>query len=269
MKTILSIGLVLFSLTACHTHKTSTPSTMTETSTSIPWVKDMIDPAQANAMGEAIEKILVAAYPLYQQNKVVTYVQEVGTNVAKFSARPHHPVYEFFVLDTKEWINMGLPGGRVFISRGVLQHIENESELAALLGTSVANITHQHLLQWLKDNQKLDLTQAVTPTDEVWEKAYQQLRVMGFDADVMNEADRSGISYAMHAGYDPAGLQHILQRLTTLLEENPSLKEQGLLGANALAHRSSIGPIHLEQAKVHENVFSPRKGHFQSIKKYL
>ncbi len=269
MKKVSTTILLALTLVACHSQKTTKPSMARASSTEVRWVQDMLDPAKANAIGDGIEAYLLKAYPLYKQNEVVHYVKGVGAHVAMFSARPHHPKYEFFVLDTLEWINIGLPGGHIFISRGLLKEVQTEDELAGLLGSSIAHVTHQHLLTWMSEDQQLDLQQPNEISDAAWAATYDKLRVYWFEAEAMDQADQSGIVYAMHFGYDPAGLQNILTRLYDQLQNKPDLQEKGGLGINALAHRTSIGTIHLEQAKAHQDVFKSRDGRFESIQEYL
>ena len=150
------------------------------------------------------------------------YVAEVGARVAAVSDRPQLP-YEFHVLNSSVPNAWALPGGKIAVNRGLLVEMEDESELAALLGHEITHAAARHSAQSVERGMLLQgvvLATAVAFKDEKYGEYARggvqlttQLIDLRFGRDDEREADHYGTLYMHRAGYDPRGavaLQEVL-----------------------------------------------------------
>ncbi len=109
---------------------------------------------QERAIGQQVAGRLLGQYPLVANAKLQQYVNKVGRWVAQQSERPDLP-WVFGVIDSPSVNAFALPGGYVFISRGLYQQLGNEAELAGVLGHEIAHVQQKHHLKILKKGQWL------------------------------------------------------------------------------------------------------------------
>lgn len=152
------------------------------------------------------------------------YVQELGTRLAAVSERPHLP-WEFFVVDSALINAFSLPGGKIFVTRGLLAKLGSQAELAAVLGHEIAHVTAQHQGQQM--SQALVLTAAMVGLGVAAERSDEDwLRVLGVSTQVGGtiyllsfsrrqeyEADELALRYISRLGYHPAAMLRVLEKL--------------------------------------------------------
>ena len=85
----------------------------------------------------------------YQDPALAAYVNEVGTRLARYGERPELP-YEFKIVNDSSPNAFALPGGYIAISRGLLADLENEAQLAAVLGHEIGHVTARHSVQGMQ-----------------------------------------------------------------------------------------------------------------------
>lgn len=158
---------------------------------------------------------------VYKNPALQNYVSLVGKSVAEVSDRPEIE-YHFAVLNTDAPNAFATPGGYVFVSAGLLRLLQNEAQLAGVLGHEIAHITHKHALQTLKRSKMLSgltgLTMAAMDKDnslfdQVINEVSEVLFTRGLDKDLEFEADKFGMEYAYRMGYHPEGLKNFLRVL--------------------------------------------------------
>ncbi|GJL77094.1 MAG: hypothetical protein NPINA01_00830 [Nitrospinaceae bacterium] len=157
----------------------------------------------------------------YKNPVLQNYVNLVGKSVAEVSDRPEID-YHFAVLNTDAPNAFATPGGYVFISAGLLRLLNNEAQLAGVLGHEIAHITHKHALQTLQRGKVLSglsgLTMAAMDQDnnlfdQIINEVSEVLFTRGLDKDLEFEADKFGMEYAYRMGYHPEGLKNFLKIL--------------------------------------------------------
>ncbi len=152
------------------------------------------------------------------------YVQEVGRRLADRSPR-RDVTYSFAVLDMVEPNALSLPGGEIFVSRGLLVLLDSEDELAGVLGHEVGHVAARHAARRVTRAAPLavltalgaGITGLVIPAvgelfGDVGELANAAL-LAPYSRDQEREADRVGQEIVAAAGYDPAGLSRALLAL--------------------------------------------------------
>jgi predicted Zn-dependent protease len=203
-------------------------------------------------LGNGLAAGLLGAAPLHKNEQMQRYVNRVGRWIAAHSERADLP-WSFGVID-KETINaFAMPGGTVMISYGLLKRLQNESELAGVLGQEIAHVVQKHQLKAIQSGAWGDVATAVG-TEVVDRKLAgtgavgQAVRLSGvgqkgvelltngfllkpLDRSLEYEADRMGIVLAARAGYDPYGLVGVLQMLAQVKETD----EAGILATHPSA----------------------------------
>lgn len=173
-------------------------------------------------MGRESAAVLLGARPLVPDARIQRYVNTLGRWLAMQSERPDLP-WTFAVIDDNSFNAFSVPGGYVFITRGLLARMHNESELAGVLGHEIGHVLRKHVLKAMQTTQALTLTggnNAGLGKPMVDPKLQKQVSNMvtsywinGLGQDDEFEADRIGIVIAARAGFDPYGLPAVLQAL--------------------------------------------------------
>src|SRR5262249_27099770 len=100
-------------------------------------------------IGKKAKQEIVKEYGMVHDLDWQVYLDEVGQKVAKSSDRPNLP-YDFTILDTDILNAFAVPGGFVFVTRGILMEIADEAELAIVLGHEITHIAAWHGLEMLQ-----------------------------------------------------------------------------------------------------------------------
>lgn len=178
---------------------------------------------EENRIGKQIAGDLLGAVQLVRDDKLQNYVNLVGNWVALQSGRTDI-TWRFGVLDTEDINAFAAPGGYIFVTKGLYRRLNNEAELAGVLGHEIAHVSQKHHLKVLKQSSLIgELGKAVSSKAKDSDQAVQNLigngaeiMARGLDKNAEFEADRIGIVYAARAGYDPWGLPGVLQDMAAL-----------------------------------------------------
>ena len=182
-------------------------------------------------LGHGIAANLLGASPLLDNPRVQVYVNRVGRWLSLQTDRPDLP-WQFGVLQSTDLNAFATPGGTIFITRGLLQRLTNESELAGVLGHEIVHVLSKHHLAALQKSARMSIASDLAGEvirekgNPLMEKAVQagtEVYARGLDKDDEFEADRKGIVIATRAGYDPYGLPAVLQMLDAANAKDSSL----------------------------------------------
>ena len=161
-------------------------------------------------LGKQAHQQIMQEHGLYKDEALSAYVSKVGKRVALASGRPNLE-YHFTVLDAPLINAFALPGGYVYVTRGILANMNSEAELAFVLGHEVAHVAAKHGAQRMTQAQSVGalLTAASILLDGDSAKytnvvgKVAELSVLGYGRKNEHESDLLGVDYAMDAGYDP------------------------------------------------------------------
>jgi len=184
------------------------------------------------------------------------YVNEVGQRVAAVSDLPLD--YEFVVLNNSVPNAWALPGGKIAVNRGLLAELNNEAELAAVLGHEVVHAAAGHGAQAMTRGTLLQgamVIGAVATRDNEFSdyivgasKLGAQLITQSYGRDAERESDFYGIQYMVRAGYDPRAAVSLQQTFVRLSEGRNQSWMDGLFAS----HPPSQERVDNNQALVNE-----------------
>ena len=184
-------------------------------------------------VGRAVAARILSTYLLLENRKVTEYVNSVGKTVALHSDRPvTYGGYHFAILNSGEINAFSCPGGIIFITKGMINAVQNEDELAAVLAHEVAHVNHRDGVSAI---QKARLTQVATLIGAQVAQSYtpaqlsqlvgafegsiddvfKTLVVNGYSRSQEYNADESALSYLSRTGYNPSALEDFLERLVS------------------------------------------------------
>ena len=171
------------------------------------------------AMGQQEAQKVAASMPLLQQQAVQDMVKRVGMEMAKSSERPDLP-WSFTVLDDPVVNAFALPGGPIFITRGIITNMNSEAELASVLGHEIGHVTARHSASQMSKQQVaslgLGVASVISPTAAQYAGVAEQglgLLMLKYGRDDETQADKLGYRYMMKASWDPREAVKMFQML--------------------------------------------------------
>jgi len=174
--------------------------------------------AQEVEIGRRMHPQILQEYGRYADESLQAYVDEVGQRIAKASHRPDLQ-FTFTVLDGEEVNAFALPGGYVYITRGIMAYLNSEAELVAVLGHEVGHVTARHAVR-----QQTGATAAgvgatlvaiLTGSGDLGNLANLAgtALVRGYGRDMELEADRIGAEYLARLDYAPSAMIDVVRLL--------------------------------------------------------
>jgi len=193
---------------------------------------------EEQAIGQATGAKLVAIFGLYEEPRAVKYVNLVGASVAQYAPRQDMK-YHFGILDTEMVNAFATPGGYVLVTRGLLANLEDEAELAGVLGHEVIHTGERHIEKELR-SRKMAAIGVEAGTEQIpfgelaglADRVTNQLLAGKLSRDKENEADTRGLELAAAAGYDPRAFPEFLGFLGQASDEAGNKKAVGNLNAS-------------------------------------
>ena len=190
----------------------------------------LLSEAEEAAIGQQQDAEIRREMGVYDDPALQRYVNEIGQDIARASHRPNLP-WTFTIVDNSAINAFALPGGYVYITRGILAYLDDESELAGVLGHEIAHVTARHAAQAYTRQAQANLGLTILSIFVPGTAPFADLGATGLGVLFLRngreaelEADRLGVEYGSGAGYDPAGVPRFL---TTLARVN-ALSERGI-----------------------------------------
>lgn len=186
-------------------------------------------------LGYRYSKEIKTSYARYENAELQEYVEGVGDRLVEESHRPDIR-YRFTVLDSSEVNAFALPGGYVYITRGLMAYLNSEAELAAVLGHEIGHVTARHAVRQhsleTAANSTLVLGSLLLPgVAALGQGVYGLLGgalFSGYGRDHELEADRLGAEYIARAGYDASAMIDVIEVLKQQeLFERAAAEEEG------------------------------------------
>lgn len=216
----LAIAVVLLAgVTACATNPVTGKKQMS-----------LLSEAEELAIGQQQDQEIRREMGVYDDPGLQRYVNDIGQELARRSHRPNLP-WSFTIVDSPAINAFALPGGYIYLTRGIMAYLDDESELAGVLGHEIGHVTARHAAQAYTRQAQANLGLTVlgifVPSTQPFTGAGAAgLGVLflrhGREAEL--EADRLGVEYGSSAGYDPTGVPRFLATLARV----SALSERGV-----------------------------------------
>ncbi len=179
----------------------------------------LVSEAQEIQMGRQAASEIPQELGLIQDPEIEQRVARLGMEIARSSERPALP-WEFHVVDSPVVNAFALPGGFVYLTRGILAHMNSDAEMVGVLGHEIGHITARHSAQQISKSQLASLGLGVgmifVPEVGRYGNLLQSglgLLFLKFGRDDETEADRLSVRYAMEEGYDPRRMAEFFEVL--------------------------------------------------------
>jgi predicted Zn-dependent protease len=179
-----------------------------------------ISEAEEVAMGQQADAEIRREMGVYPDEELQRYVSDIGMRLAQQSHRPNLP-WTFTVVDSPAINAFAVPGGFVYITRGILPYLNDESELAGVLGHEIGHVTARHVNQQLSRQTMGGIGLMVLSIFVPQTAPFQDVSSMGlgmlflkYGRDDELESDRLGMEYAAAIGYDPSAVPRFLSTLS-------------------------------------------------------
>ena len=186
-----------------------------------------VSPEEERAFGREASATLLGAEPALADPAAQRYVNRIGLWVALQSERPDL-AWRFAVLDDPDVNAFAAPGGYVFVTKGLLELLDSEAELAGVLSHEVTHVVRKHHLNALTKDKRMSALTGLASDKiggddprkrEMAAKVLTGVKTLyarGLDKADEYQADREGVVIAARAGYDAGGLVGVVQKLDAL-----------------------------------------------------
>lgn len=180
-------------------------------------------------IGRGLAGRMLGAVELVDDANVQAYVNRVGRWVASQSERPDLP-WRFGVANAPNINAMAMPGGTILITRGLYDILDNEAQLAGVLGHEIAHVVKKHHIGVMQKQRLVsagaNLAASRTGGNQlqgVVLNFFKNLFISGLDKESEYEADAVGVILAARAGYNAFGLAEVLHKLNARASSDPSV----------------------------------------------
>ncbi|MEQ1835408.1 MAG: M48 family metalloprotease [Candidatus Nitrotoga sp.] len=180
-------------------------------------------------IGRQIAGNLLGASALVKDQGLQSYVNNVGRWVASQSERPDL-AWHFGVIESSDVNAFAAPGGYIFLTRGLYSLLQNEAELAGVLGHEIGHVIRKHHLKILQQSSLVDLggkllSKRIGGNDKVQKLIGNGAEIVArsLDKNAEFEADRIAVVLASRAGYDAFALPEVLQKIGHFANDDGSV----------------------------------------------
>jgi predicted Zn-dependent protease len=191
---------------------------------------NIVSESQEIAIGQQSHQEIIKQFGVYTEKPELNrLVDRLGKELAAASERPNLP-WTFTLLDSPMVNAMALPGGYIYVTRGMIERINSEEELAGVIGHEIAHVTARHSAQQISRSQLAQFGMvlgAVVAGPEVLQQ-YGQFAELGigllfqrYSRQHETQADLLGTTYMARANYHPIGAERMLMTLQRL-DKNPT-----------------------------------------------
>lgn len=188
----------------------------------------LVGEQQEIQMGREADQQIVAQLGAYPDEDLQRYVSEIGQELAARSERPNLP-WTFRVIDDASVNAFALPGGFVYVTRGLMAHLTSEAQIAGVLAHEIGHITAKHAVNRMSRGQLAQLgvglgmifVEELRPFGDVAGVGLQLL-FLKFSRDDENESDALAVRYTSRLNYDPREMTEVFATLERLGEGESS-----------------------------------------------
>ena len=172
--------------------------------------------------------------PIINDPEANRYINLLGDSIARLTSRTDIPDWKFFIVDSREVNAFAVPGGYIYVNRGLIERTQRMDQLAGVLGHEIGHVVKRHSIKQMQQAQgaNMGVTLACILTRICESQAGQAAIQVGgtalfakFSRSDETEADVEGIQNVVRAGISPNGIPEMFQILLNERQANPSAVE--------------------------------------------
>jgi len=180
-------------------------------------------------LGTDFSRQINAQLPIVNDPEVVRYLSVLGDSIARVSD-DRNLDWRFYIVDSPDVNAFAVPGGFIYVNRGLIARTQNMSQLAGVLGHEIGHVVKRHSVKQMQAGQRLNfgvllgciLTPICTNGGDVAVGLAGQGLMASFSRSDEAESDQEGIRYVMRAGIDPRGIPQMFRILMKERNERPT-----------------------------------------------
>jgi beta-barrel assembly-enhancing protease len=189
-----------------------------------------ISTQQEVQMGTEYAQQINSQLPIVRDPEVVRYINVLGDSIAKL-ADERQLDWQFFVVNASEVNAFAVPGGYVYVNRGLVERAQTMSQLAGVLGHEIGHVVRRHSVEQMEKAQgaNIGVTLACVLTSVCNNQAAAAAINVGgglvfakFSRDAERESDEEAVKYVVRAGIDPRGIPEMFRILLDERQRSPS-----------------------------------------------
>ncbi len=195
-----------------------------------------ISTQQEVEMGQQYSAQINQQLPIIRDPEINRYINVLGDSIARLTSRGDLP-WHFYVVDSKEVNAFALPGGYVYVNRGLIERARRMDELAGAMGHEIGHVVMRHSVKQMEKMQGAQVGVTLgcvllnACTSDIANAAINvggTLVFAKFSRDDEKQADEVGVQNVVRAGIDPRGMVDLFQVLIDERQSNPSAVETWL-----------------------------------------
>ena len=182
-------------------------------------------------LGDAYAAQVQREVPLIRDTEAVTTLNRIGDDLARRADRTGRQ-YTFYLVDSPEVNAFALPGGHIFVHRGLIESADEASELAGVLGHEIAHVTERHGIEQMKKRRGAGTLVTIIYVllgrepglvEQIAIEAGGAAVFARYGREAEREADRRAVETLPAAGYDPEGVATFFEELLAQQAREPGL----------------------------------------------
>lgn len=186
---------------------------------------------QEVALGDQTAQEVSAQLPIVDDPYIAAYISELGDTIAKLTSRSDLD-WHFYVVNSHQVNAFALPGGFIYVNRGLIESTDQMYELAGVLGHEIGHVIQRHSVKQMQSQQKIGVvaTLACTLTDICNNELGQAAINIGGTAVVARhsrhdefQADSEAVENVLRAQIDPAGIPVLFETLMAQRKSQPTV----------------------------------------------
>ena len=240
-----------------------------------------ISQQQEVQMGQQYVQQINAQLPIIQDPELNRYINVLGDSIAHLTSRKDLD-WQFFIVDAQEVNAFAVPGGFVYVNRGLIQRADQMDELAGVLGHEIGHVVRRHTVKQMEKAQgaNIGVTLACVLTSICNSQAAgAAINIAGgavfakFSRQDEAEADAEGVKNTVRAGISPVGMVTMFQKLLEERKSKPGavdswflthpLEEERITAVQSMINQ--IPPSQLAQLGTDTRNFHAFKSRIQSL----
>jgi beta-barrel assembly-enhancing protease len=239
-----------------------------------------ISTQQEMQMGQEYSQAIARQLPLVNDGAVLRYLNNLGRSIAQQGNR--NIPYTFYIVDAPQVNAFAVPGGHIYLNRGLIERTRNESELAGVLAHEIGHVEHRHGIDQMERAQSANVAltaayvlmgRAPSGIEEAIIGVGGQAYFARHSREAENEADATAVNLLVRSGINPNGLPSFFQVLLQEQQRQPGTVEQWFSThplttdrvANTQALINRIPQANLQRLRTNSNEYTAMQNRLRQL----